>query len=130
MAVKSAADFLLWRPSGLRLWWGIGRNRPVYRRFRGFRALSGSRRAAFQHYQAAHVVGEVLHPDFHGRPIFPEAMPMVRTNFPPMELCWHPKHVSYCQIWCLRVVGHAAIWLGLVVSIPFLKVTPVMTLVR
>ena len=37
---------------------------------------------------------------------------------------------SYCQIWCLRVVGHAAIWLGFVVSIPSLNVTPVMTLAR
>jgi DNA polymerase V len=37
---------------------------------------------------------------------------------------------SYCQIWCLRVLGHAAIWLGLVVSIPSLNVTPVMTLAR
>jgi uncharacterized protein (DUF849 family) len=35
---------------------------------------------------------------------------------------------SYCQIWCLRVVGHAAIGSGLVVSIPSLNVTPVMTL--
>ena len=37
---------------------------------------------------------------------------------------------SYCQIWCLRVLGYAAIWLGLVVSIPSLNVTPVMTLAR
>ena len=28
---------------------------------------------------------------------------------------------SYCQIWCLRIVGHAAIWSGLVVSIPSLN---------
>ncbi|MGO4908378.1 sugar transferase, partial [Pseudorhodobacter sp. W20_MBD10_FR17] len=26
--------------------------------------------------------------------------------------------VSYCQIWCLRLVGHAAIWSGVVASIP------------
>ena len=38
--------------------------------------------------------------------------------------------MSYCQIWCLSFVGHAAIWLGLVVSIPSLNVTPVMTLAR
>ncbi|MGO4906690.1 hypothetical protein ACEN2J_00005, partial [Pseudorhodobacter sp. W20_MBD10_FR17] len=25
---------------------------------------------------------------------------------------------SYCQIWCLRLVGHAAIWSGVVASIP------------
>ena len=37
---------------------------------------------------------------------------------------------SYCQIWCLRISGHAAIWLGLVVSIPSLNETPVMTLAR
>ncbi len=38
--------------------------------------------------------------------------------------------LSYCQIWCLRIVGHAAIWPGFVVSIPSLNVTPVMTLAR
>jgi hypothetical protein len=38
--------------------------------------------------------------------------------------------MSYFQIWCLRLVCHAAIWSGLVVSIPSLKVTPVMTLAR
>ena len=37
---------------------------------------------------------------------------------------------SYCQIWCLRRVGHAAIWSGFVASIPSLNVTPVMTLAR
>jgi len=37
---------------------------------------------------------------------------------------------SYCQIWCLRFAGHAAIWSGLVVSIPSLNVMPVMTLAR
>ena len=37
---------------------------------------------------------------------------------------------SYCQIWCLRLVGHAAIWPWFVVSIPSLNVTPVMTLAR
>jgi len=36
---------------------------------------------------------------------------------------------SYCQIWCLRAVGHAAIWSSLV-SIPSLNLTPVMTLAR
>ncbi len=41
-----------------------------------------------------------------------------------------PSDGSYCQIWCLRVVGHAAIWLGFVASIPSLNVTPVMTLAR
>ena len=38
--------------------------------------------------------------------------------------------LSYCQIWCLRVVGHAATWPFSVVSIPSLNVTPVMTLAR
>ena len=38
--------------------------------------------------------------------------------------------MSYCRVWCLRVLGHAAIWLGLVVSIPSLNVTPLMTLAR
>ena len=38
--------------------------------------------------------------------------------------------MSYCQIWCLRIIGHAAIWLGFMVSIPSLNVTPVMTLAR
>jgi hypothetical protein len=42
----------------------------------------------------------------------------------------HTDFASYCQIWCLRFVGHAAIWSGLVVSIPSLNVTPVMTLAR
>ena len=37
---------------------------------------------------------------------------------------------SYCRVWCLRLVGHAAIWSGLVASIPSLNVTPVMTLAR
>jgi hypothetical protein len=37
---------------------------------------------------------------------------------------------SYCQIWCLSVFGHAAIWPVSVASIPFLNVTPVMTLAR
>lgn len=37
---------------------------------------------------------------------------------------------SYCQIWCLKILGHAAIWLGLMASIPSLNVTPVMTLAR
>ena len=38
--------------------------------------------------------------------------------------------LSYCQIWCLRFVGHAAIWSRFVASIPSLNVTPVMTLAR
>ncbi len=38
--------------------------------------------------------------------------------------------MSYCQIWCLRIVGHAAIWSGFVVSIPSLNVTPEMTFAR
>jgi len=38
--------------------------------------------------------------------------------------------LSYCQIWCLRFFGHAAIWSGFVVSIPSLKAMPVMTLAR
>jgi integrase len=37
---------------------------------------------------------------------------------------------SYCQIWCLRVLGHAAIWSVVVASIPSLNLTPVMTLAR
>jgi hypothetical protein len=37
---------------------------------------------------------------------------------------------SYSQIWCLRIIGHAAIWLGFMVAIPSLNVTPVMTLAR
>ena len=39
-------------------------------------------------------------------------------------------NVSYCQIWCLRVFGHAATWPFGVVSIPSLNATPVMTLAR
>ena len=38
--------------------------------------------------------------------------------------------LSYCQIWCLRLVGHAAIWSFCVASIPSLNLTPVMTLAR
>ena len=38
--------------------------------------------------------------------------------------------LSYCQIWCLRFVGHAAIWFWFEASIPSLNVTPVMTLAR
>ena len=37
---------------------------------------------------------------------------------------------SYCQIWCLRIFGHAAIWSVCVASIPSLNLTPVITLVR
>ena len=37
---------------------------------------------------------------------------------------------SYCQICCLRFVGHAAMWSRFVASIPSLNVTPVMTLAR
>jgi hypothetical protein len=37
---------------------------------------------------------------------------------------------SYCQIWCLRIFDHAAIWLFRVISIPSLNVMPVMTLAR
>jgi len=52
-----------------------------------------------------------------------------------MLLSWlrileHPCGLSYCQIWCLRLVGHAAIWSGFVASIPSLNVTPVITLAR
>ena len=49
----------------------------------------------------------------------------------PEEVCRECVEVlSYCQIWCLKIVGHAAIWLGLMASIPSLNVTPVMTLAR
>jgi len=41
-----------------------------------------------------------------------------------------PEFASYCQIWCLRLMGHAANWPVLVVSIPSLNMTPVMTLAR
>jgi hypothetical protein len=41
-----------------------------------------------------------------------------------------PFSKSYCQIWCLRVLGHAAIWSVVVASIPSLNLTPVMTLAR
>ena len=34
---------------------------------------------------------------------------------------------SYCQIWCLRFSGHAAIWSVCVISIPSLNLMPVMT---
>jgi len=37
---------------------------------------------------------------------------------------------SYCQIWCLRFFGHAAIWSFCVASIPSLNLTPVMTLAK
>ncbi len=39
-------------------------------------------------------------------------------------------NMSYCQISCLRLLGHAAIWPVSVVSIPSLNMTPVMTLAR
>ena len=42
----------------------------------------------------------------------------------------HEVTRSYCQIWCLRVFGHAATWPFGVVSIPSLNATPVMTLAR
>jgi len=35
---------------------------------RRFWALSGGRCDAFQHHQAAHVIGQILHPDLHGGP--------------------------------------------------------------
>ena len=47
-----------------------------------------------------------------------------------LDWVWGRAVLSYCQIWCLRIVGHAAIWSGFVVSIPSLNVTPVMTLAR
>ena len=44
---------------------------------------------------------------------------------------WYQNSLRiYCQIWCLRLVGHAAIWSGFVASIPSLNVTPVITLAR
>ena len=33
----------------------------------------------------------------------------------------HGHTPGYCQIWCLRLVGHAAIWSGFVASIPSLQ---------
>jgi hypothetical protein len=42
----------------------------------------------------------------------------------------HNGMESYCQIWCLRFSGHAAIWSFCVSSIPSLNLTPVMTLAR
>ena len=46
-------------------------------------------------------------------------------SFMPVTLA-----ANYCQIWCLRISGHAAIWLFSVASIPSLNATPVMTLAR
>jgi putative transposase len=55
---------------------------------------------------------------------FPKQMaPAVKSDLDDIQQ-------SYCQIWCLRTVGHAAIWSGLVVSIPSLNMTPVITLAR
>jgi hypothetical protein len=51
-------------------------------------------------------------------------------NYPALQLTDNPRFWSYCQIWCLRVFGHAAIWPVSVASIPFLNVTPVMTLAK
>ena len=50
--------------------WGrhFGMIRPIWRLARGFQALSGCQRAAFEHDEAAHVVGQVLHADLHARP--------------------------------------------------------------
>jgi len=61
----------------------------------------------------------------------PAQLPPIGFGLTFHVLC-EAEHIptSYCRVWCLRLVGHAAIWLGLVVSIPSLNVTPVMTLAR
>ncbi|AXI49191.1 hypothetical protein C1J03_24105 (plasmid) [Sulfitobacter sp. SK012] len=59
-------------------------------------------------------------------------MTSVNRAFEPSDISkgnYNPSE-SYCQIWCLRVSGHAAIWLFSVASIPSLNATPVMTLAR
>ena len=38
--------------------------------------------------------------------------------------------IRFCHIRCVRFVGYAAIWFGLVGSTPFLELTPLMTLAR
>ena len=44
---------------------------------------------------------------------------------------WHKQYpASYCQIWCLRFLGQAAIWPVLVVSIRSFNLMPAMTLAR
>ena len=62
-------------------------------------------------------------------PLQNEFLPNI-TNFAALIYPIHGIRVSYCQIWCLRLVGHAAIWSGFVASIPSLNVTPVITLAR
>jgi hypothetical protein len=59
-----------------------------------------------------------------------EGMPNLNATVTCLQKDQLLAQVSYCQIWCLRVVGHAAIWSGFVVSIPSLNVTPVMTFAR
>jgi hypothetical protein len=69
--------------------------------------------------------------------IFAEMMKIIKieeikksSNSTEVKQIFETLSMSYCQIWCLRVVGHAAIWSGFVVSIPSLNVTPVMTFAR
>ncbi len=59
------------------------------------------------------------------------AAPIAREGLKQIAVFYRIEaEMSYCQIWCLRIVGHAAIWPFSVVSIPSLNVTPVMTLAR
>jgi ABC-type spermidine/putrescine transport system permease subunit II len=54
----------------------------------------------------------------------------IDNSFMRAAISMGSRPLSYCQIWCLRLVGHAAILLGLMASIPFLNVTPVMTFAK
>ena len=60
----------------------------------------------------------------------PSLAPLQKSHIWPATSPASRNNRSYCQIWCLRIIGHAAIWSGSVVSIPSLNVTPVMTLAR
>ena len=73
---------------------------------------------------------DISYPDKPTKLVYP-----LETATPPKPkpTFYYPEDdddLSYCQIWCLRVFGHAATWPFGVVSIPSLNATPVMTLAR
>ena len=72
---------------------------------------------------------DAVHPEYQSKPAFgwvkKGANPTLKTTSGRARV-----NMSYCQIWCLKVLGHAAIWPWFVASIPSLNVTPVMTLAR
>ena len=63
-------------------------------------------------------------------PVVSKVLQQFRAQFPNVQVDLRASFTSYCRVWCLKVLGHAAIWSGFWVSIPSLNWTPVMTLAR